>query len=296
MPRRRLISGRSSPRVWCWSRAVMAATSRRTRAARPRFGGADNRPAPQPAATPPSLPVKPAVTISPEAFTITADDPGLQLLAADEAELDPRPDGRGRVDGRAGGLAAIEPGGYLRPLSAGRRDGQGRAARGPATSPPPRRRSRSSRGRPGPGISARTSCPILTRLGCNTGACHGRLDGQNGFHLSLFGYDPAGDIQALARDGGQRRLSRLAPEESLFLVKATGRVPHGGGRRTAIGSPEYQTLLAWVRDGRPRTSRQDARGRWRASLSSPPAPSGSASPARGSSASSPSMPTATSAT
>ena len=72
--------------------------------------------------------------------------------------------------------------------------------------------------------------PILTRLGCNTGACHGKADGQNGFHLSLFGYDPAGDFQALARDAGQRRLSRLAPDESLFLAKATGRVPHGGGR------------------------------------------------------------------
>ena len=93
--------------------------------------------------------------------------------------------------------------------------------------------------------------PIFTRLGCNTGACHGKADGQNGFHLSLFGYDRAGDFQALARDGGQRRLSRLVPEESLFLAKATGTVPHGGGRRLTVGSPEYQTLLEWVRDGAP---------------------------------------------
>ena len=83
------------------------------------------------------------------------------------------------------------------------------------------------------------------------GACHGRLEGQNGFHLSLFGYDPAGDYQAVARDAGQRRLSRLSPDQSLFLAKATGRVAHVGGPRTPIGSPEHQTLLAWVRDGAP---------------------------------------------
>ena len=101
--------------------------------------------------------------------------------------------------------------------------------------------------------------PIFTRLGCNTGACHGKADGQNGFHLSLFGYDRAGDFQALARDGGQRRLSRLVPEESLFFAKATGTVPHGGGRRLTVGSPEYRTLLAWVRDGAPERRGQAAR-------------------------------------
>ena len=93
--------------------------------------------------------------------------------------------------------------------------------------------------------------PIFTRLGCNTGGCHGRADGQNGFHLSLFGYDSAGDFLALARDAGQRRLSKFVPKDSLFLAKATGRVAHGGGRRLKLGSPEYQTLLAWVRDGAP---------------------------------------------
>ena len=47
--------------------------------------------------------------------------------------------------------------------------------------------------------------PILTRLGCNTGSCHGKAEGQNGFHLSLAGYDPEGDYQALVRDQGQRQ-------------------------------------------------------------------------------------------
>ena len=98
--------------------------------------------------------------------------------------------------------------------------------------------------------------PILTRLGCNTGGCHGRPTGQNGFHLSLFGYDPAGDFQALARDAGQRRLSRLAPERACSWPRRPAGSPHGGGPRLKVGSPEYQTLLAWVRDGAP-----EARGK-----------------------------------
>src|SRR5262249_44498826 len=75
--------------------------------------------------------------------------------------------------------------------------------------------------------------------------------GQNGFHLSLYGYDSSGDFLALARDAAQRRLSKMAPGESLFLAKATGRIAHGGGPRLRVGSPEYQTLLAWVTDGAP---------------------------------------------
>ena len=137
--------------------------------------------------------------------------------------------------------------------------------------------------------------PILTRLGCNTGGCHGQADGQNGFHLSLFGYDPAGDFQALTRDGGQRRLSRLVPEESLFLAKATGTVAPRRRPPMTVGSPEYRDPPGLGSRRGPGTSRQDARARGRGCPSSP-ATSGSTSPARGSSASSPTMPTATSAT
>src|SRR6516165_6205277 len=69
--------------------------------------------------------------------------------------------------------------------------------------------------------------PILTRAGCNAGACHGKARGQNGFALSLLGFDPAGDYVAVVKDAGGRRVSRLRPEESLLLRKATARVPHG---------------------------------------------------------------------
>ena len=137
--------------------------------------------------------------------------------------------------------------------------------------------------------------PILTRAGCNAGGCHGKADGQNGFHLSLFGYDPEGDYQALTREAGGRRLSRLDPEASLLLRKATGRTPHGGGPRLAADSAEYRTLLAWIAAGAPERRGQthgalvDARGRAGAT-------SGSTSPGRSSSASSPATPTATRAT
>ena len=111
--------------------------------------------------------------------------------------------------------------------------------------------------------------PILTRLGCNTGGCHGRAAGQNGFHLSLFGYDPDGDFLALARDAGQRRLSKLAPEESLFLAKATGRV---AARRRAAAEGRLARIPDPARLGqrrRPEHSRQGARGAGQGHASSP---------------------------
>src|SRR5439155_3789166 len=89
--------------------------------------------------------------------------------------------------------------------------------------------------------------PIFTRAGCNTGGCHGKADGQNGFHLSLFGYDPEADHRSLTRDAGGRRLSPMDPEDSLLLRKASGRAPHGGGLRLPAGSDDYRALVAWIR-------------------------------------------------
>jgi Protein of unknown function (DUF1553)/Protein of unknown function (DUF1549) len=190
---------------------------------------------------------EPALTISPESFTITADDPGLQLLAVrnvGEASRDLTTKVQWTVEPQ--GLVDLEPGGYLRPVGQGVVTVKAALEGQSATS-----RITLESGSARSWEFAEDIVPIFTRLGCNTGACHGKADGQNGFHLSLFGYDRAGDFRALARDGGQRRLSRLVPEQSLLLAKATGTVPHGGGRRLTVGSPEYRTLLAWVRDGAP---------------------------------------------
>ncbi len=94
--------------------------------------------------------------------------------------------------------------------------------------------------------------PIFTRLGCNSGPCHGKARGQGGFQLSLLGFDPQQDYDAITKEGRGRRIFPAAPEHSLLLTKPTGRVPHGGGRRLEAGGPEYQTMLNWVRQGMPR--------------------------------------------
>ena len=93
--------------------------------------------------------------------------------------------------------------------------------------------------------------PVLARAGCNQGACHGNLNGKGGFKLSLRGEDPAADLAALTRDMLARRTDPLRPDDSLILRKATGRVPHEGGPRFAIKSPEYRLLRAWIAAGCP---------------------------------------------
>ena len=95
--------------------------------------------------------------------------------------------------------------------------------------------------------------PILTRAGCNAGACHGKSRGQNGFQLSLLGFDPVFDHDAMTREARGRRIFPPAPEQSLLLLKATAAVPHGGGRRLERGTPAYEAVLRWIAGGTPRT-------------------------------------------
>jgi hypothetical protein len=93
--------------------------------------------------------------------------------------------------------------------------------------------------------------PLLSRHGCNAGGCHGKASGQNGFRLSLFGFDPAFDHEAIVRQARGRRVSPAAPAESLLLLKATGQVPHGGGRRIEPGDAAHEMLVAWIAAGAP---------------------------------------------
>jgi len=95
--------------------------------------------------------------------------------------------------------------------------------------------------------------PILTRFGCNSGACHGKARGQNGFQLSLLGFDNAFDYAALTQEARGRRLFPPAPEYSLLLRKASGSIPHGGGRKLPVGDPSYLKVLRWIAAGTPRT-------------------------------------------
>lgn len=94
--------------------------------------------------------------------------------------------------------------------------------------------------------------PILTRHGCNSGACHGKQRGQNGFQLSLLGFDPDSDLQAMAQEARGRRVFLAAPKLSLLLRKPTGEMAHGGGKRLDIGSHSYEILRRWIASGLPR--------------------------------------------
>ena len=91
--------------------------------------------------------------------------------------------------------------------------------------------------------------PVLTKFGCNIGGCHGKATVQNGFKLSLLGYEPEDDYEAIAREARGRRLFPASPEKSLLLLKATGKVPHGGGKALAASSEEYAVLLRWIAEG-----------------------------------------------
>ena len=91
--------------------------------------------------------------------------------------------------------------------------------------------------------------PILSKLGCNAGTCHGSLQGKNGFKLSLRGYDPLYDVRALTDDHGSRRVNLASPDDSLMLLKATSAVPHVGGQVMRPGEPYYATVRQWIADG-----------------------------------------------
>ncbi len=95
--------------------------------------------------------------------------------------------------------------------------------------------------------------PVLTAYGCNMGACHGKQRGQNGFQLSLLGFDPDFDFAALTQDARGRRLFPAAPQQSLLLQKSVASLPHGGGKRFEVGSDAYDVLLAWIKQGAART-------------------------------------------
>ncbi|MCY2945995.1 MAG: DUF1553 domain-containing protein [Planctomycetota bacterium] len=93
--------------------------------------------------------------------------------------------------------------------------------------------------------------PIFTKLGCNSGGCHGKASGQNGFKISLLGYEPDVDYIAIVKEGRGRRVFPAAPEASLLLTKATGQSPHGGGKRLEVDSDEYKLLRRWIASGIP---------------------------------------------
>lgn len=104
---------------------------------------------------------------------------------------------------------------------------------------------------PPPVDFARDVNPILTRLGCNSGGCHGRASGQNGFKLSVFGFDNAFDYEAIVHQARGRRVNTASAADSLILTKPAGIVPHGGGQRLKKDSLDYEVLRHWIDQGLP---------------------------------------------
>ncbi len=93
--------------------------------------------------------------------------------------------------------------------------------------------------------------PVFTKYGCNSGGCHGKSGGQNGFRLSLLGFEPTEDYEYLVKESKGRRLFFPAPEQSLLLTKGVAQVPHGGGQRIDVDSPAYTLMKRWIEQGAP---------------------------------------------
>jgi WD40 repeat protein len=91
--------------------------------------------------------------------------------------------------------------------------------------------------------------PVMTKLGCNQGTCHGAKDGKAGFKLSLRGYDPEYDLRSLTDDMASRRVTIASPDDSLMLLKAVAEVPHEGGRRMHADEKYYHILREWIAGG-----------------------------------------------
>lgn len=142
-------------------------------------------------------------------------------------------------------LAVVNPSGVVLPRQEG--EGRLRVVACGSTIEVPLTVSRINERRP---VSYRHDVvALLAKAGCNMGACHGNLNGKGGFRLSLRGDDPTADWLALTRDAASRRTDLMSPADSLIILKPTGQLPHEGGQRFALGSPESQVLSEWIARG-----------------------------------------------
>ena len=146
------------------------------------------------------------------------------------------------------GVVAIDKGGRVTPIADGTATVVATTAAGISTTFPV---SVMHSGSPAPIHFANQIVPVFTKYGCNGGGCHGKAAGQNGFRLSLLGFEPGEDYEHLVKESRGRRLFPAAPERSLLLTKGTAQVPHGGGRRIEPGSDDYKLLVRWIAQGMP---------------------------------------------
>ena len=168
-------------------------------------------------------------------------------------------DGRRRDLSRDATFAVSNPkvvrvkGGILRPVGDGEATVTIQAGGKAATVPVTVRRATAEV----PVSFSREVVPVLTKAGCNQGACHGAQHGRGGFRLSLLGFDPAFDHDQIVRSAEGRRVVLSDPERSILLAKPTLVMEHGGGERLKQNSHEYDLIRSWLEDGAPEPSPRD---------------------------------------
>jgi hypothetical protein len=162
---------------------------------------------------------------------------------------------KARLHSRTPGRIQVEPDGTIRPVADGSGEIVVRVGSSETTVPV------EVTGAAGPRlVSFRNEVePVLTKLGCNQGACHGSQHGKGGFKLSLLGFEPEVDFTAIVKSAEARRVTPFAPEESLILLKPTLAVAHGGGKRMDPDSAAYQLLTLWLEQGAPGPREDDPR-------------------------------------
>jgi hypothetical protein len=190
----------------------------------------------------------PSLSVVPERFSLTSAFDGRQLIVTQENGQDTRDLSRAaHYDVQPAGVVRVSPEGYVRPVGRGEATITVEAAGGQRTVRVVVNDQTDAR----PLHFANDIVPVLTRFGCNAGGCHGKASGQNGFKLSLFGFDPAFDYDAIVKEARGRRVFPSNPERSMLLAKPSGQVAHGGGRRFTTDSEAYQMLRRWIRQGMP---------------------------------------------
>ncbi len=187
------------------------------------------------------------VTVTPAAAEIDQPEASLQLLVNEVVEPGRSVDLTRQVKYRSENekIARVDELGLITPVSDGQTavlvDHAGGPTRVPVTV--------KGIAQPVPLSFPRDMIPILTKAGCNTGGCHGKAEGQNGFKLTVFGFDPAADHDAIVKQGRSRRISLGAPEHSLLLRKSLALDAHGGGQRIDEGSIRHRRLARWIGEG-----------------------------------------------
>jgi len=185
--------------------------------------------------------------IVPETVLLDPGDSGVQMIAEEVGTKGARRDFTREVrwEVKPPGIATVDDTGYLTAVAPGKAEIVA-VHEGNQTSTTVNVEGQTGRG----WDFAEDVVPILTRAGCNTGGCHGKGDGQNGFHLSFLGYDPAGDFRAITREALGRRVDLFQPSTSLILAKSTGRTPHRGECDFRSIPPNFGPCIAGLKPAR----------------------------------------------